>query len=524
MNAIQKEPLINEKLVMWYKVTNLFSKGLNKSQISRKLGIDRGRVRRYLLMSEQEFIQSNCYKRSFDHKLDKYESFVSTSLQEHPDLSAAQVSDWLREHYPDFPDVSAKTVYNYVMHIRNKYGIAKREEHSRRSYEMQAETAYGEYAQVDFGERWMKNADGKNIKVYFFAMVMCRSRKKYIYFSLSPFNTAKTIYAHELAFAYFGGKPHTIIYDQDKVLIHRENMGTPILTSGFSTFVSQEHFQPLFCRKEDPESKGKVENVVKYVKYNFLKGRTFTDIDSLQEAGLAWLERTGNGLMHHMTRQIPDVAFEEERKYLLPYYGTPHEPVVEQRRIHVRKDNTIYHAQNYYTVPTGTYAGDNTMAWVEVSDGNLLVYSAETGKQIAIHKLSATKGKLVVNKSHRRQPTVPSEEKENKLIAYTKDNGITREWLRKLYAQKPRYYKDNLDFLLRHLNNFSCDILSQSIDKCLSSNAFNANTVIEVAASLYKNQNRTQPINANLGGCQLPEAASEEPAKRSIEQYKEFCI
>lgn len=301
-------------------------------------------------------------------------------------------------------------------------------------------------------------------------------------------------------------------------------MGTPILTSGFSTFVSQEHFQPLFCRKEDPESKGKVENVVKYVKYNFLKGRTFTDIDSLQEAGLAWLERTGNGLMHHMTRQIPDAAFEEERKYLLPYYGTPHEPVVEQRRIHVRKDNTIYHAQNYYTVPTGTYAGDNTMVWVEVSDGNLLVYSAETGKQIAIHKLSATKGKLVVNKSHRRQPTVPSEEKENKLIAYTNDNGITREWLRKLYAQKPRYYKDNLDFLLRHLNSFSCDILSQSIDKCLSSNAFNANTVIEVATSLYKNQNRTQPINANLGGCQLPEAASEEPAKRSIEQYKEFCI
>ena len=26
MNAIQNKPLINEKLIMWYKVTNLFSK------------------------------------------------------------------------------------------------------------------------------------------------------------------------------------------------------------------------------------------------------------------------------------------------------------------------------------------------------------------------------------------------------------------------------------------------------------------------------------------------------------------
>ena len=100
MNAIKKEPLINEKLIMWYKVTNLFSKGLNKSQISRELDIDRGRVRRYLRMSEEEFLHSNSYKRHYEHKLDAYETFVCQSLQEHPDLSSAQVYDWLREHYP----------------------------------------------------------------------------------------------------------------------------------------------------------------------------------------------------------------------------------------------------------------------------------------------------------------------------------------------------------------------------------------------------------------------------------------
>ena len=305
---------------MWYKVTNLFSKGLNKSQISRKLDIDRGRVRRYLRMSEEEFLHSNSYKRHYEHKLDAYETFVRQSLQEHPDLSSAQVYDWLREHYPDFPRVSAKTVFNYIMHIRQKYDIPKQSEHHR-SYEMQEETAYGEYAQVDFGERWMKDSSGRNVKVYFFAMVMCRSRQKYIYFSQSPFNTGKTIYAHELAFQFFGGKPRTIIYDQDKVLIHRENLGTPILTKDFATFVSTEHFTPLFCRKEDPETKGKVENVVKYVKYNFLKARTFVNIATLQEECLSWLERTGNGLVHNTTRQVPSEVFEEERSHLIPRHS-----------------------------------------------------------------------------------------------------------------------------------------------------------------------------------------------------------
>ena len=521
MNAIKKEPLINEKLIMWYKVTNLFSKGLNKSQISRKLDIDRGRVRRYLRMNEEEFLHSNSYKRHYEHKLDAYETFVRQSLQEHPDLSSAQVYDWLREHYPDFPRVSAKTVFNYILHIRQKFDIPKHTGHHR-SYEMQEETAYGEYAQVDFGERWMKDSSGRNVKVYFFAMVMCRSRQKYIYFSQSPFNTGKTIYAHELAFQFFGGKPRTIIYDQDKVLIHRENLGTPILTKDFATFVSTEHFTPLFCRKEDPETKGKVENVVKYVKYNFLKDRTFVNIATLQEEGLSWLERTGNGLVHNTTRQVPSEVFDEERKHLMPYHGTPREPESHQRQIHVRKDNTVYHSQNYYSVPTGTYRGEHTTVWLEEVDGSLLIYSAETGKLIADHKLCISKGKLILNKTHRRQPTVPSEEKEGKLIAYTQDGGLTKEWLRKLHDSKPRYYKDNLDLLLRHLKSFPGDILSKAIAKCLDCNTFNANAVVEVATSLYKSQNTRKAKQSIVGECRLPDAAMEQPAKRSIELYKAF--
>lgn len=44
-----------KKALMWHKVKELWSKGLNKSQISQEVGIHRKTVRHYLEMDEKEF-------------------------------------------------------------------------------------------------------------------------------------------------------------------------------------------------------------------------------------------------------------------------------------------------------------------------------------------------------------------------------------------------------------------------------------------------------------------------------------
>ena len=56
-----------KKLVMWYKVKELKSKGLNKTQIARCLGINRNTVRKYQSMSESEFMNSQSYRRNYNH-------------------------------------------------------------------------------------------------------------------------------------------------------------------------------------------------------------------------------------------------------------------------------------------------------------------------------------------------------------------------------------------------------------------------------------------------------------------------
>ena len=60
-----------------------------------------------------------------------------------------------------------QTVSNFVNRVRLNHNLPKGSEKSYRPYEKQPETPYGQYAQCDFGEHWMKTSQGIPLKVYF---------------------------------------------------------------------------------------------------------------------------------------------------------------------------------------------------------------------------------------------------------------------------------------------------------------------------------------------------------------------
>jgi transposase len=69
---------------------------------------------------------------------------------------------------------------------------------------MVEETAYGMQAQVDFGEYNLRDNHGKRVKVFFFTMVLSRSRYKYVWFFIERF-TVEIAMAHEKAYIFIGG-------------------------------------------------------------------------------------------------------------------------------------------------------------------------------------------------------------------------------------------------------------------------------------------------------------------------------
>ena len=139
-----------------------------------------------------------------------------------------------------------EVITNFVEQIRKEFDIPKVRSKSFRQYEKLPETAYGDQAQADFGSFHLPNENGKRCKVYFFVMILSRSRQKFVSFQIKPFTSQSTIEAHNQAFEYFEGQPDKILYDQDRVLMVDENLGDLILTREFQKYSSEMAFTHVF--------------------------------------------------------------------------------------------------------------------------------------------------------------------------------------------------------------------------------------------------------------------------------------
>lgn len=72
-----------------------------------------------------------------------------------------------------------------------------------------------------------------------------------------------------------------IAYDQDRVFVVDENFGNIVLVPKFEEYVKKVGFSVHLCRPRVPQSKGKVETFVRYIKESFLQGHVYKGIDDI---------------------------------------------------------------------------------------------------------------------------------------------------------------------------------------------------------------------------------------------------
>lgn len=507
------------KLIMYHQIHKMDREGFSLSKISRELVIDRRTVKFYLLMNESQYEVFLSEQSEKKRELEPYESFVKSKLETYQETSAAQMHDWLKEHYPKLPAVTAKTVYNFVMWVRQKHHLPKIS--PQRDYEAVEELPYGQQAQVDFGEYNLRNSLRKRIKIWFFTMVLSRSRYKYVYFSDIPFTSYTAIEAHEKAFAFYGGITKEIVYDQDKVFLSDENRGDLLLTSAFKDYCRDRAFRLHFCRKADPESKGKVENVVKYVKQNFLYNRPFSDVSSLNSESLAWLGRTANALVHAGTQKIPYLEWCTEKGSLVTFIAIPIQP--PSILYTVRKDNTISWKGNFYTLPTGTYKGRGTQ--VKVSrDNAFIIISDPADKHLCTQTISAGKGNLVRNTDHKREKSAGIAQMITDISCMFSSPEQAISYMESIRLEKPRYVRDQLILLKQTIENADTQTIDNTLQYCLQMKVYSANDFKSVAAGLLQKRSweksttlisRINPLNGKSPG-----AAFCQPMQSAIADYE----
>ncbi|MHB8171929.1 MAG: IS21 family transposase [Thermincolia bacterium] len=457
---------------MYLEVSQLWQIGLNVSQIGRKLGITRNTVYKYMGLSPDEFQQYIQERSTRRKKLHLVGGQVLAWLKEFPDLSAAQVMDWLLEKDSELK-VCEGTVRNYVGWLRKEHDIPKVIQ--KRQYEAVEDPPMGQQLQVDFGETSLKNTQGNLVKLRFIAFVLAHSRCKYVEWLDRPFTSADVIKAHENAFAFFGGLTREIVYDQDHLILVSENNGDLIFTREFAAYVKKQKFQIHMCRKQDPESKGRIENVVGFVKKNFAKHRTFHNLDKLNEECLAWLDRTGNGKEHNTTKKIPAEVFVLEKQHLRPTLEKIEISCTNSITRQIRKDNTVRYKANRYSLPFGTYNGKDQDVVLEVTDDNLLViYDQENGREVARHPISFEKGKLIQNTNHRRDRSKGIDNYLDTVSDYFNDPVKARTYLEQIRTNKPRYIRDQLQFIQQHIHSVDKQLAGQALDFCLKNKLFSA--------------------------------------------------
>ena len=503
--------------IMYHTIHQLLREGFSLAKVARELVINPRTVKKYSQMSEADYEGFLLQKTDRTKTLSPYEGFVKQKLLSYPQTSAAQMHDWLKEHHEDFPGVPPKTVYNFVMWVRQKNGIAL--ESTIREYFAVEELPYGRQCQADFGQYNMRTCNDRHKKVHFFVLVLSLSRYKYVQFSDTPFTTHTTIEAHENGFRYFEGIPLEMVYDQDKLLLVDENYGELLLTRDFKQYVLERGFKLHFCRKQDPESK--VESAVKYVKQNFLYNRVFYDLETLQQQALDWLSRTANFLPHHRTRKAPCEQWVIEKGHLQSW--CPIGLIFGFMSYYVRKDNTICYCGNYYSLPQGTYRGRDTIVHVREAASKLEVYN-DNQDLICMHQIAAgTKGQLIINNDHKRNKSLSIDKLIEQLSGSFENPSEAKDYFEQIRKNKPRYIRDQLQIIQKAIEPYCKGQITEVLQRCIRESIFEATGFKTLMQAMAVSQEQQLPLLAvKLLNAESAHKAKTQPQTSSIQTYEQL--
>ena len=125
------------------------------------------------------------------------------------------------------------------------------------------------HAQADFGEA-VAIIGGVRRKIHFFCLDLPHSDACFV--KAYPAETTEAFLdGHVAAFAFFGGVPRSILYDNTKIAVARiTGDGERVPTQAFTGLKSHFLFAARFGRPGKGNDKGNVEGLVKYARRNFM--------------------------------------------------------------------------------------------------------------------------------------------------------------------------------------------------------------------------------------------------------------
>lgn len=367
----------------WRAIRERGAAGMSVSRIAREFDLDRKTVRRAL---KGESWQP--YRR---------EAPAPTLLDAH--------RDWLIERAPQV-HYSARILYQELKRQRGYPGCYETVKLAVRPLRAEAslagltqrrfETGPGEQAQCDWGQVTVP-LGGVRTRLHVFVMTLGYSRCGFG-MGFERERMPDLLAAHEAAFAHFGGRCEDLLYDRMRTVVlgsGKDAAGKPRLNATFAAFAAHWGFNVRLCQPYRAQTKGKVESGVKYLKRNFVPGRTFRDLDDFNAQLLTWQREIADQRVHGTTHERPVDRFAVEATHLVPTGAQPGFLATLVRERVVAEDWLVSIDSNRYSVPCRLIG--QTVQVVREIDRWVIRHRSQI---VAEHAVLEGRGQLAINPLH----------------------------------------------------------------------------------------------------------------------------
>lgn len=298
-------------MIKWEKrvlSVHLLEQGLPIAAIAREAGVDRRTIYRWKAAGELEpdpetgLLPRKGRRAPQPCKLDPYKEIIRTRLEAYPLLSAVRLFDEVKAAgYPG----SYSQLKVFVREIRPRPEVEP---------VVRFETEPGHQAQVDFAH--VRLPWGKR-----FVLLVVLGYSRLLWMKFYPKEDMRVLISGlEEAFAFFGGVPRELLFDQMASVITadlRDQGERLVENAGFLRFSAHWGFRIRACRPYRAKTKGKAERPVSYLRGNFLYGREFLGDSDLAAQTEAWRDGKANVRLHGTTKEPPLERFLRDERHLL---------------------------------------------------------------------------------------------------------------------------------------------------------------------------------------------------------------
>ena len=284
----------------------------NLEEISRRTNLSRKVIQRLWDNNLEEKAHGNCGEKGF-RIVDATQAELAMALLKSGVKNSVVIMTKLQQAgYTG----SLSTVKRYVQQNRSmipsEREIAILSNRKIRRYS----TSPGEMYQMDWGFVNVEDVSGNTFKCACFAMVCHHCGFRFVEFF--PNAKQENLFIGMIhAFSVMGVPDIVLTDNMASVSNRRDRDGKPIFNQEYDAFQRLLGIETRLCKPRHPWTKGAVERLVRFVKDNFVQGRSFVNITDLNEQVLSWC-MTKNMEVQQGLGVVPIDSHVEEPLGILP--------------------------------------------------------------------------------------------------------------------------------------------------------------------------------------------------------------